>query len=436
MKSPPKICIAGAIPVAGNLGCQALAYSLVRVFTSTHPDCEISMIYGGPAPGTLSIPVSATKSVVVRVVNFRLSPKARPSEHLLFIAGLAALARIAPRRLRDTLCVRNACLRALSEADFVGDIFGGDSFSDVYGRKLFLYNIAMSAITLLLGRPLVLLPQTYGPFKGGLARCVARFIARRAKRVFARDLSSLEIVRDLVGRADDPSHIQFCPDVALALPAIAAPGARVDPPLPPRQGGCLIGLNINGLLYIGGYTRANMFGLQADYPAFIQSLIARLLEGPGTRLLLIPHSGGNVAQSDQRATREVLESLPPHQKARVHIASGYDNPCGAKHVIAQCDFFIGSRMHACIAALSQHIPCVAIAYSDKFKGVFDSVGVGDMVLDARVLSSEALVQGCLYRWRDRQRFAEPRRLALEKARQQLERCFHQWEAVPAPGPAR
>ncbi|MHC4326639.1 MAG: hypothetical protein ACYSWW_00795 [Planctomycetota bacterium] len=39
-------------------------------------------------------------------------------------------------------------------------------------------------------------------------------------------------------------------------------------------------------------------------------------------------------------------------------------------------------MHACIVALSQSIPVVGIAYSRKFQGVFESVGLGNCVADA------------------------------------------------------
>jgi len=39
-------------------------------------------------------------------------------------------------------------------------------------------------------------------------------------------------------------------------------------------------------------------------------------------------------------------------------------------------------MHACIAALSQGIPTVGVAYSQKFTGVFESVLAGDCVVDA------------------------------------------------------
>ena len=48
-------------------------------------------------------------------------------------------------------------------------------------------------------------------------------------------------------------------------------------------------------------------------------------------------------------------------------------------------------MHACIAALSQGIPTVGVAYSRKFIGVFNSINLSDMVIDATsVTESEAI----------------------------------------------
>jgi polysaccharide pyruvyl transferase WcaK-like protein len=48
-------------------------------------------------------------------------------------------------------------------------------------------------------------------------------------------------------------------------------------------------------------------------------------------------------------------------------------------------------MHACIAALSQHIPAVAIAYSDKFIGVLDTIGVPSLVADVRKLETQQVL---------------------------------------------
>ena len=47
-------------------------------------------------------------------------------------------------------------------------------------------------------------------------------------------------------------------------------------------------------------------------------------------------------------------------------------------------------MHACIAALSQNIPAVAIAYSKKFLGVMQSIGAETLVADPCIHGKEKI----------------------------------------------
>jgi len=49
-------------------------------------------------------------------------------------------------------------------------------------------------------------------------------------------------------------------------------------------------------------------------------------------------------------------------------------------------------MHACIAALSQNIPTVPIAYSDKFAGMMQSIGFGELVADPRHMDAAAILE--------------------------------------------
>ena len=62
-----------------------------------------------------------------------------------------------------------------------------------------------------------------------------------------------------------------------------------------------------------------------------------------------------------------------------------------KYVIGLCDVFVGARMHACIAALSQGIPAIGIAYSRKFAGVFETFGVEALVFDTALGSVDDLL---------------------------------------------
>jgi polysaccharide pyruvyl transferase WcaK-like protein len=101
--------------------------------------------------------------------------------------------------------------------------------------------------------------------------------------------------------------------------------------------------------------------------------------------MLVPHvfGTGDDDESDSIACRKIHENLEDGLRSRVHLLEEEYDPHEMKALIGRCDLFLGSRMHACIAAISQHVPTVGLAYSNKFRAVFESVGVGDWVIDIR-----------------------------------------------------
>jgi polysaccharide pyruvyl transferase WcaK-like protein len=73
----------------------------------------------------------------------------------------------------------------------------------------------------------------------------------------------------------------------------------------------------------------------------------------------------------------------------VILAPRFDSPSEAKSYIAGMDFFMGARMHACIAALSSGVPVVPMAYSRKFKGLFGALGY-DYTVECTTESADAI----------------------------------------------
>ncbi|MBU6409995.1 MAG: polysaccharide pyruvyl transferase family protein [Verrucomicrobia bacterium] len=416
-----RICVMGAAVQTENRGVLALGSSLVKLLADAAPDAEIIYLAGNrdsqPVPARIG---SQTRPIPV--INYRLSPKAPPRQHLLCIMALSLAWRLLPfSGLRSRIARSNPWIGAVAQAGLVGDIRGGDSFSDIYGLKRFVLGSLPVIAVLWVRRDIVLFPQTYGPFKHRLARTLAAYILRRSSCILSRDHDSMATVEGLIGKS---SKVNLCPDVAFALEAIRPPDPQISPPLPSHVP-CLIGLNVNGLVFHGGYNRRNMFGLKLNYPDFLARLVFALLDREGTRLLLVPHtfgSPGNV-ESDPEASRKLIELLPEPLRARVHLITAKYDQHEIKGLIGMCDFFIGSRMHSCIAALSQGIPAIAVAYSKKFKGVFDSIGVGHWVVDARNTNIEAALAETLKRFEER---AEMKRGLADKvqiARQTLRETF-------------
>jgi polysaccharide pyruvyl transferase WcaK-like protein len=58
-------------------------------------------------------------------------------------------------------------------------------------------------------------------------------------------------------------------------------------------------------------------------------------------------------------------------------------------------------MHSTIAALSSGVAACALAYSLKARGVFESCGVGEAVVDLRRLSADAAVEQAFSTWENR-----------------------------------
>lgn len=388
-----RTCLLGASLTTGNMGVSALAASLVGLIQEARPDADISLFVGSKDSKPQTLDLSGTKESL-KVINYRLSPRAVHSEHLFWLAFLALLYKIAPSKSMKASVVKgNDRLKTLLSMDFIGDIRGGDSFSDIYGLKRFMFGCLPDIIILLLGKDLYLLPQTYGPYRSPLAKKVARFIIARSRSVLSRDREGLDVLRDILGPTAGERQVSLCPDVAFTLRSIRPEHMVITPPIVGGPKVPLIGLNVNGLLYNGGYTRNNMFGLKFDYRTFVHTLVSRLLDTTEAHILLVPHTfapEGHV-ESDNAASADVLRVVSEHSKGRVHLVEAQYDQFRIKGIIGLCDFFVGSRMHACIAALSQGIPTVGVAYSRKFGGVFDTIDMDSTVLDATKLDMQSVL---------------------------------------------
>ena len=78
-------------------------------------------------------------------------------------------------RLRTRIAQATPWIRTVEEAVLVGDVRGGDSFSDIYGMKRFLYGFLMAWTVILVRGSMVQFPQTYGPDPTTLGTLVGAF---------------------------------------------------------------------------------------------------------------------------------------------------------------------------------------------------------------------------------------------------------------------
>jgi polysaccharide pyruvyl transferase WcaK-like protein len=388
-----RIGLLGASFDTGNHGVSALAESSIKCILHQWPNATIDLLASGRTPKKYRLEVEG-RSVEIENLPVRFCKTIFMKNHYIVLFSIAILLKVFRfKAIRNYFTKRDPWLERILKLDMVADITGGDSFSDIYGTRRFIQGALLKYLWLLFGIRFYFLPQTYGPFKRGWVRCTARCLLKKAERVYSRDQQGYAVIEKLFGKKKQVlEKVKVVPDVAFVLdpsPVQDALSDQVDHAK--QEGKVIIGLNVNGLLYSGGYTRDNMFLLSVDYPEMVREIVSEFLKQPETVILLIPHvrpSEKYQVESDLAACRQVIHQFEAGDKRRILLADADYDHKSIKSIIGRSHFFMGSRMHSCIAAMSQCVPTVGLAYSNKFQGVFDSIGQGENILDLRTISQK------------------------------------------------
>lgn len=277
--------------------------------------------------------------------------------------------------LKRLLLGKTKLISEIRSCDLVLDIGEGDSFADIYGSVRFINLVYTKVLVLLLGKPLILSPQTIGPFNQAWTKCLAKLVMRRCHLVYARDHISQEYLQE-IGIGDKAKEVI---DVAFKLGYNSNKNEFEK---------VRVGINVSGLLSAGGYTKDNQFGLTLDYNQFIHSIIEYFVKDSNNEVWLIPHviPSGFPVEDDRVISRQLKEKYP-----QIYLAPEFKSPSEAKSFISTMDFMTGARMHACIAAFSSGVPVVPAAYSRKFNGLFNSLNY-KWIVDCKKDSTEQAIE--------------------------------------------
>lgn len=252
--------------------------------------------------------------------------------------------------IKERVIGRKGLMDWLSSFDLVLDTRAGDSFTDIYGMRRLLQMSVISEFARQAGIPVVLGPQTIGPFRSARARLLARRVLKKSDMVMTRDPKSAEVAAKL-GRAADV----VATDVVFALPRPEVTRSRD------------VVLNVSGLLW-----EENPHVPFRHYRDTVVNLV-RTLEAEGRSVSLLTHvlpaptkaatdSDLHAVQSLDRVLGGSRELLVPNDLWDV------------RNIAASASVVVGARMHACLNALSVGTPALPMAYSRKFAPLFEALG--------------------------------------------------------------
>ncbi|WP_095172700.1 MULTISPECIES: polysaccharide pyruvyl transferase family protein [Blautia] len=104
----------------------------------------------------------------------------------------------------------------------------------------------------------------------------------------------------------------------------------------------------------------------------------------GMEVCFIPH----VFWKEQDDRRSIAKYMMKYGN-RIHVLDSEKmSYLQIRYAISKCKYFVGGRTHSVISAYSTHVPCIALGYSVKARGIAGDIGMPEYtVIDSKHLKS-------------------------------------------------
>ena len=263
--------------------------------------------------------------------------------------------------------------REIRKLDAVFDGSYGDGFTGIYGAARNGIQCLRKQIVYWAGKPLFLLPQTYGKYKHPFMGWSKKMI-RNAALAYARD-ETAEMVPGC--------GIKTTSDMAFMLP--------YDKELFKFEGAKKrFGINVSSLLW--DEETGKRFNLTVNYRDFYKRLIDYLLNDTDYEVHLIPHVVDREDYSKPENDCRSIDELASMYDGKVNVAPAFESALEAKSYIANMDMFMGSRMHSTIGAMSSGVTTIPFSYAHKFESLYHKIGYEYIISATSMSTDEALAQ--------------------------------------------
>jgi colanic acid/amylovoran biosynthesis protein len=281
-------------------------------------------------------------------------------------------------------------------------------------------------LAVIMRKPLLLLPQSFGPLPGKLQQRMLYQVLRHSPFIAAREYRSLKFLHQIGVKQR-----------VLVLPDLAFTTAEA---LPSSVATILSGITqqrANGRLVVGltvmdwGRQTPNFYH-QQRYETAVVALIRHLQINYNAYVVLFSQCcGPTPAEDDRRIARRIAQAVG--QSNNLFLVETIVPPEVLKAAYRQMDIVVATRMHSAIFALSVGVPTLVISYLYKAIGMMEMLGLESHVLDINTITADYLCTGFDQLWAKRAaiRYHLSQRLpAIHTTLTQLPRLIRESVIIP------
>lgn len=288
---------------------------------------------------------------------------------------------------------RRRLIRAVRHSDLVLSCGGGYfySYRSLLPGTTFWQNVVHAYLAAVLHKPLIFLPQSFGPFASALAWRGVRHLLEGTSvlYVFAREEISYHLLRQMLGQPKE-ARIGLCPDMAFYLAAGELSLPRGDEA--PEAARPTLVMNLREWAFPGARDPA------ARREGYMQAMLAaahHFVRHYGGQVVVVPQALGPDPAEDDRGICEEFcrraRTLPAAAQAVHYRDPETSSLTEYLALLAGARLLVGTRLHSCILALLSGVPALSVGYQYKSQGTLDLLGLGHLNLDIQDLEADRLL---------------------------------------------
>lgn len=260
---------------------------------------------------------------------------------------------------------------------------GGTSLIEQYDLDAKFRNLLR---TLEKGRPLVLLPQSVGPFTTSTNIHAMTEVVAGSSLVLLRDERSR---RHLEQIGADLSKVRVVPDIVFCLagPDDVARLGRASIP----EFGANVALGIRDCRKF--FATEDRDAAQAALERRYAELATHLVRERGAQVTFVSTCQGieRYWTDDSRVAVAVSDLLPDDVRAHCVVDRGFHDTEDLRAVLAKQDLVVANRLHGAILTLSVGVPVVPVEYEFKTREVFRQLEQEEAVYSIDDVTRDSLV---------------------------------------------
>lgn len=321
--------------------------------------------------------------VITDVYSNVLNP--RPYKHTK-IGKLVAIIKLILRAIYLTLMMNinirhlikhEKSFASLANSDII--VVCGGGF--LGGKKLdSLMHVFQMNVNSKFNKPVYLMGTSIEPMTNSVVKHFTDNVLKKMDFIFARETITFDYLKTLL-----PSNkFTLIPDMAFMLEDVEEEFNSIAKLR--KNSGPLYGLTVRDWNFPNF---SNPAELMNNYIFALRDVIEKEVDKHDASFVFVPQV--IVKHGDDAEVALKIKSLLRKDiQDRFLVLRDDISPVQVKSLIANFDYFIGTRMHSNIFATSMKIPTIAIAYEKKTNGIMHTVNLDDYVIEMNEVTSDKL----------------------------------------------